>query len=172
MQDILNNVLYWASMQLKGSTPVYTAVPLQPLVESLIAEYEFNLSEKNITFLNSIDNNCELKTDENYLKIILRNLITNAIKFTGENGFIQIDCQIKNKVAHLILRDTGIGIAADKIQKVFELPTPSEGTKQEKGTGLGLGLSLDIAKKLGGDIVVKSQVGKGTKVYVNLPFIV
>lgn len=171
VQDILNNVLYWASTQLKGSTPVYTAVPLQPLVEALIAEYEYNLSEKNITFLNSIDNNCELKTDENYLKIILRNLITNAIKFTGENGFIQIDCQIKDTIAQIMLRDTGIGIAADKLQQVFHYPSPNVGTNKEKGTGLGLGLSLDIAKKLGGDIQVNSQEGKGTQVVVSLPLV-
>ncbi|MBB3842259.1 signal transduction histidine kinase [Runella defluvii] len=169
VQDILNNVLYWASMQLKGSTPVYTAVPLRPLAESLMSEYEHNLNEKNITFLNAIDAQCELKTDENYLKIILRNLLTNAIKFTAENGFIQLDCQIKDKVAQIIVRDTGIGIAPDKLQQVFYYPTPNAGTKKEKGTGLGLGLSLDIAKKLGGDIQLKSQVGKGTQVMVCLP---
>ncbi|MBB3842260.1 signal transduction histidine kinase [Runella defluvii] len=169
VQDILNNVLYWASMQLKGSTPVYTAVPLRPLAESLMSEYEHNFNEKNITFLNAIDAQCELKTDENYLKIILRNLLTNAIKFTAENGFIQLDCQIKDKVAQIIVRDTGIGIAPDKLQQVFYYPTPNAGTKKEKGTGLGLGLSLDIAKKLGGDIQLKSQVGKGTQVTVCLP---
>ncbi len=169
VQDILNNVLYWASIQLKKATPVYTNIPLQPLADALIDEYQYALEEKNITFLNGIDKDCLLKTDEGYLKIVLRNLISNAIKFTPNSGYIQIDCNIKEKVAQIKLRDTGVGIAASKLSSLFQLPMPSVGTNQEKGTGLGLSLSLDIVKKLGGNLDIQSQEGKGTQVEVALP---
>lgn len=171
VQDILNNVLYWASMQLKKATPIYTHIPLQPLADALIDEYEYPLAEKSITFLNGIDKDCTLKTDEGYLKIVLRNLISNAIKFTPNNGYIQIDCNIKEKIVKISLRDTGVGIAKEKLSSLFQLPMPSVGTNQEKGTGLGLSLSLDIVKKLGGSINIQSQEGKGTQVEVELPIL-
>lgn len=171
VQDILNNVLYWASTQLKKTSPVYTNIPLQPLADALIDEYQYALEEKSITFLNTIDKDCFIKTDEGYLKIVLRNLISNAIKFTPNNGYIQIDCKIKEKIGEISLKDTGIGIAAEKIDNLFHLPVPSAGTNQEKGTGLGLGLSLDIMKKLGGSLNIKSQEGKGTQVLVALPLV-
>ena len=168
MYDILNNVLYWASMQLKKITPVNRPTELKYLVSSVAEEYQFDLTDKNITFLNAIDKTIEVKTDENYLKIILRNLISNAIKFTNPNGFIKIDCSIKNSIAEIILKDTGIGVPPEKLKTIFNLPTPSIGTHQEKGTGLGLSLSLDIAKKLNGDIQIKSQEGRGTQVILSL----
>lgn len=171
VQDILNNILYWASMQLKKAEPVYTSVPLQALAEALIDEYQYALEEKNITFLNSIEKECELKTDEHYLKIVLRNLISNAIKFTPNNGYIQISCIMKEGIAEIVLRDTGVGIATQKIDRLFQLPVPSVGTNQEKGTGLGLSLSADIVKKLGGNLNIQSQEGKGTQVVVALPLV-
>jgi len=169
VQDILNNILYWASMQLKKTTPAYTNVPLQALADELIDEYHYALEDKSLTFLNNIDSKVLVKTDEGYLKIVLRNLISNAIKFTPSNGYIQIACQITPQNVEIILKDTGVGIAAQQIESLFQLPVPTVGTKQEKGTGLGLSLSADIVKKLGGTIQLKSQEGKGTQVVVALP---
>lgn len=171
VQDILNNVLYWASMQLKKTSPVKTDVPLQSLAEALIEEYQYALEEKNITFLNSIDKNCLIKTDESYLKIVLRNLISNAIKFTPNEGYIQINCKLSQERAEISLKDTGVGIASEKLNSLFQLPAPTVGTNQEKGTGLGLSLSFDIVKKLGGNLNFKSQEGKGTLVTVALPIL-
>ena len=169
VQDILNNIIHWASMQLKKATPVYANIPLQALADELIDEYYYALEDKSLTFLNNIDSEVRIKTDESYLKIVLRNLISNAIKFTPSNGYIQIACQITPQNVEILLKDTGVGIAAQKIESLFQLPAPTVGTKQEKGTGLGLSLSADIVKKLGGAIQLKSQEGKGTQVVVALP---
>ncbi|GAB3985330.1 hypothetical protein GCM10028807_00340 [Spirosoma daeguense] len=169
VHDILNNVLYWASMQLKGITPIYTSIPLKLLVDSLIEEYRYIIAEKDITFLNAIDKSYTIKTDENYLKIVLRNLISNAIKFTPDKGFIQLDYKIKDNRVNIVLRDTGLGIDSQEIDRLFQFPVSRPGTKKEQGMGLGLGLSLDIVKKLSGDIRIQSQQGKGTHVTVSLP---
>lgn len=169
VQDILNNVLYWASMQLKKTSPVPVSVPLQPLAEELMEEYRHALEEKGITFLNNIENDVDIKTDESYLKIILRNLISNAIKFTEAGGYIQIACRSVPRGLEILLKDTGVGIATDKLDSLFQLPVPSVGTNKEKGTGLGLSLSHDIVQKLGGSLNIQSKQGKGTQVVVALP---
>lgn len=169
VQDILNNVLYWASMQLKKSSPVLVSVPLQPLAEELMEEYRYALDAKGITFLNNIENDVEIKTDESYLKIVLRNLISNAIKFTEVGGYIQITCRSMPGGLEILLKDTGVGIATDKLDSLFQLPVPSVGTNKEKGTGLGLSLSHDIVQKLGGSLNIQSKQGKGTQVVVALP---
>jgi len=169
VQDILNNILYWASMQLKKTTPAYTNVPLQALADELIDEYHYALEDKNITFLNGIDHDIKVKTDEGYLKIVLRNLISNAIKFTESGGYIRISSQSSQEKVEILLKDTGVGIAANKLESIFQLPVPSVGTNQEKGTGLGLNLSLDIVRKLGGSLKIQSKEGKGTQIAVVLP---
>ena len=169
VQDILNNVLYWASMQLKKAAPVPVSVPLQPLAEELMEEYRYALEEKGITFLNNIENDVEIKTDEGYLKIVLRNLISNAIKFTEVGGYIQIACRSVQGGLEILLKDTGVGISTDKLDSLFQLPLPSVGTNKEKGTGLGLSLSHDIVQKLGGSLNIQSKQGKGTQVVVALP---
>ncbi|MBK8723508.1 MAG: ATP-binding protein [Saprospiraceae bacterium] len=96
--------------------------------------------------MNRVDRNFNLQSDEIYLKIILRNIISNAIKFTKENGYILVDSKVENEIVQIIIRDTGIGISSEKINKIFKLFESSTGTKKEKGSGLGLSLSLDIAK--------------------------
>lgn len=169
IQDILNNVLYWASMQLKGITPLFSNLPLKTAINSVMKEYLFELNAKNLTFINRVDRNFNLQSDEIYLKIILRNIISNAIKFTKENGYILVDSKVENEIVQIIIRDTGIGISSEKINKIFKLFESSTGTKKEKGSGLGLSLSLDIAKKLNGNIEVFSKENEGTDVIITIP---
>lgn len=168
VQDILNNVLYWASMQLRGITPINKELPLKALVDSIENEYHIILKEKKITFLNSIDSKLIIKTDENYLKIIIRNLISNAIKFTEQTGFIQIYCKENEDNIVIGLKDTGIGIPDDKLKNIYNYPEPSIGTSHETGNGIGLSLSMEIAKKLNGNLKINSIEQKGTVVQLIL----
>jgi len=168
VQDILNNVLYWASMQLKGITPINRELPLKALVDSIENEYHVILKDKNITFLNSIDSKLIIKTDENCLKIIIRNLISNAIKFTEQTGYIQIYCKENEDNLEIGLKDTGIGIPAEKLKNIYNYPESSLGTRHETGNGIGLSLSMEIAKKLNGILKINSIEQKGTVVQLIL----
>lgn len=169
VQDTLNNVLYWSHMQLKGVNLVFTKVPLNQLVDSILREYRHDLEFKNIKCLNVIDKQFEITTDENCLKVVIRNLINNSIKFTHPQGYIYINCAINKHLVEIEIKDTGIGIPNEKLEKIFQLPQPSLGTNREKGMGIGLSLSLEIVRKLQGDIKVKSEVGKGTSMLLSLP---
>jgi signal transduction histidine kinase len=170
VQGVLNNVLYWSSMQIKGIKPHYTEIFLTLTIDSLLKEFEQVLNEKKLTAVNAIGREITIRSDENYLKIIVRNLLNNAVKFTQEGGFIHIDYQTApNKKGMLIVKDTGVGIATDKIPTLFQYPISTVGTRTETGTGLGLSLCYEMTKQLGGNLQIFSKEGQGTKVMVELP---
>ncbi len=131
---------------------------------------------KMITITNNIKKNTYITTDINMLQTIFRNLITNAIKFTQKKGKIEIYSRmISDKQNHFYIettvKDTGIGIAKDKQNKLFSIADESsaKGTEGELGTGLGLILCKEFVEKHGGKIWVESEVGKGSKFIFTLP---
>lgn len=112
-----------------------------------------------------------IHSDEGKISQILRNLVSNALKFT-ERGSVYVTASLTDDDYVLFsVRDTGIGIAADDIEKIFEDFSQIESSLQNKsrGTGLGLPLSRKLARLLGGDLWVESQVGKGSTFYVKVP---
>ncbi len=169
VQGVLNNVLYWSSMQVKGIKPHYAEVHLKMTIDLLLKEFEHQLEEKQLTALNAVEVGAKIWTDETYLKIILRNIISNAIKFTNSQGFIRIDYKVDNNKVILTIKDTGIGIAADKLANLFQYPVSTLGTQLEIGTGLGLSLCYEMVKQLKGHLSVRSQEGQGTNVVIELP---
>ncbi|MFY8160609.1 MAG: sensor histidine kinase, partial [Candidatus Kapaibacteriota bacterium] len=107
-------------------------------------------------------------TDSNLTQTVIRNILTNAIKFTPQNGKITIDYEIdENKqTTILLIKDNGVGIPQDKLTSIFELKKDKTtwGTNNEKGTGLGLTLCKDFMLLNKGNIEIESQEGEGTKV--------
>jgi PAS domain S-box-containing protein len=111
------------------------------------------------------------RADKSKLQQILLNLLSNAIKFTPEGGAVSIRCLRRGDEVHAIVRDTGAGIPADKLQVIFE-PFVQVGrtlTSDHEGTGLGLAISRDLARAMGGDITVVSTVGEGSTFTLALP---
>jgi signal transduction histidine kinase len=102
---------------------------------------------------------------------ILRNLISNAIKFTNENGIIQIFTVNNQNSITITVSDNGVGISNENIAKLWDISklTTTQGTKNESGTGLGLILCKDFIEKHGGNISVESKVGKGSNFMVSFP---
>ena len=109
--------------------------------------------------------------DENHLKVILRNLVSNAIKFTNIKGTITLTTTIENNELIVGVEDSGKGMTAEEINKLFYLNThfSNWGTSGEKGTGIGLILCKELVELNGGTIKVKSAVGKGSTFCFNLP---
>jgi len=131
--------------------------------------YRIQLGEKNISLQNQINERVIVYFDKNQLQLILRNLISNAIKFTYEGGKIILSVSAAEKVGYIRInvQDTGLGMSKEAIQKVF---SPFEhyttfGTKNEKGTGLGLLLCKEYIEGAGGKIGIESEINNGTKVF-------
>lgn len=126
---------------------------------------------KNIQFSCIVDIDLKVKADVNMLKTILRNLISNAIKFTSQNGKVTIDAKKDNDSAIITITDTGVGIDKDMIIKIWGTNSnyTTRGTDGERGSGLGLPLCKMLIEKQSGRIWVKSQVGKGSQFIFTLP---
>jgi signal transduction histidine kinase len=105
------------------------------------------------------------------LNTILRNIISNSIKFTPENGTITIIVHSSENSDEIIVSDTGTGMSQETIDKLFKIDSnyTTEGTSGEKGTGLGLILCKEFVDKHNGKLWVESEVGKGTSIHISLP---
>ena len=112
-----------------------------------------------------------VRADPEKLRQILVNLLSNAVKFTEAGGRIDIGATAGERSATLFVRDTGIGIAADKTDAIFEpfVQVRAELTRTAEGTGLGLAISRDLARAMGGDLTVESELGAGSEFFLTLP---
>jgi signal transduction histidine kinase/ligand-binding sensor domain-containing protein len=132
-----------------------------------------NIAEgKNIVLsLAQNKTNIEGKIDDDKVNKIMYNVLSNAIKFTPENGTVKVDVQYQNNNAEITIIDSGIGIAADKISSVFDryYQTSYSTKKKQEGTGIGLALVKELVELLKGSISIKSEEGKGTKVQILMP---
>jgi len=118
-----------------------------------------------------VPNSIELYVDENMLNTVLRNLISNAVKFTRPGGNISISASIADTVCIIQVKDNGIGIPEQNIDKLFRIDKSvvTPGTQNEKGSGLGLLLCKEFVEKMGGTITVYSKQGFGTTFTLKFP---
>ncbi|MEA3505814.1 MAG: ATP-binding protein, partial [Bacteroidota bacterium] len=125
--------------------------------------------------LETVSENNMIFADKNMIATVFRNLISNAIKFTSKNGTIIIASkkQTDSNFLEISVTDTGVGIPQDKIDDLFRIDknTSTQGTENEKGTGLGLILCKEFVKKNSGKIWVESEVDIGSKFIFTLPVI-
>lgn len=170
VQLILNNLFNWAELQIRNSPPTLKHVSVDLVLDKVLQQFDDSIKDKEIKILNSLRGDM-VWADENYLQIILRNVISNAMKFTSQKGEIKIETENHKSHTHIIVYDTGVGIAPLQLEKVFNYPTSSVGTKNEKGTGLGLTLCKELMEKQGGTVSISSQLGLGTVVSLRFPFV-
>ena len=169
--NLLEQILLWAksqSGQLKIETQKFSFIEItNELVKSIISQ----ANEKRIQIKVLETDILEINADLNMYKAIMRNLISNAIKFTNQNGQINIYAEKNHTNIIITVSDNGIGIAKDKISKLWEFNEnySTVGTNNEKGTGLGLTLCKELIKKHDGQIWVESEVGKGSDFKFTLP---
>ncbi len=169
---LMDNVLLWASNQLKGVKVTFSKVNLKELVDEHYKIFKTIADTKSISLINSVDQ-FEVQSDKQILSLILRNLIANAIKFSFEKGRIEISSQKDESTFVIRIKDNGKGMPQDVVQSLFHgnSTISTEGTNLEKGTGLGLALCYDYLKHLNGEISVQSEQNKGTTFTVRVPFI-
>ena len=126
---------------------------------------------KNIELKRFIPDDLVIVADRNMIKTVLRNLISNAIKFTPKNGKVGVNALTNDKYIEIAVSDNGIGMTKEIISKLFRIDSNhlTRGTENEKGTGLGLFLCKEFVEKHGGKIWVESEPGKGSIFKLFLP---
>jgi two-component system, sensor histidine kinase and response regulator len=167
---LLENVLGWSAIQSGSLKPKPRSIEITALVDEIFPLYEHMARAKQITLIKDVSYH-EVTTDQNMLSAVLRNLISNAIKFTPLGGKVSINGRMAEDFFEISVSDTGIGLAESEVANLFSLD-PSRirtGTSGEQGTGLGLALCRDFMEALGGNIQVKSMVGEGTSFTISLP---
>ena len=170
--DFLENLLEWSRSQMGKLEFRPTELDLFKAVEKNIQLLSATATGKSIKINHSIERNTFIFADADMLNTILRNLISNALKFTEEGGQIAVNVdKHNNDFIRISVKDTGIGMLIKDKEKIFKIDTKysTPGTKNEKGTGLGLILCKELTSKHKGDIWLESEVGKGTTVYFTIP---
>jgi len=168
---LMENLLEWSRIQ-SGSLPYEpTKINLLTLINNTGTLYEQNIKNKVINF--KVDVNLEVTAfaDKKMTETILRNLISNAIKFTPQNGSVLVYSEGDQNYSTIKVQDTGIGMEQTTLDKLFRIDVShsTRGTEDELGTGLGLILCKELAEKQGGKIWVESKIDKGSTFYFTLP---
>lgn len=169
--NLLENLLWWARSQ-NGTLAIFPEnIELTPLISGLYYLNKGSFSLKNIKFSNSVEKECLVHADMNMLKTVLRNLISNAIKFTPEGGTVSISATEEGEYVRIRVSDTGVGISDDNLSKLFDekQQMSSLGTNNEAGSGLGLILCKNFVQSNNGKIRVESTLGKGSTFTVEIP---
>lgn len=168
--ELLENLLNWAKSQqniLEYNPDIFN---LKETFESIINFSQEIAYSKNIIIERKIQENLYVLADENMLKTILRNLISNAIKFTQNNGKIIIEAKDDGDMILASVKDNGVGISDENLMKIFDQNTfiTTYGTNHEKGSGLGLKLCKEFIAKNNGKIWVNSSEGEGTNFFFTI----
>lgn len=168
---LLENLLAWSRLQ-QGMLEYHpTNFPLSESVEDNIYLFQPGAEQKQITLRNGVQKNITVYADGNMIDTALRNLISNALKFTHAGDTIEVAATQTDDFVEVTVSDTGVGINQEDIPKLFQTDTQytNLGTAGEKGTGLGLSLCKDLVERNGGTIWVESEIGTGTTFKFTLP---
>jgi two-component system sensor histidine kinase/response regulator len=169
IQLTLNNLLKWASIQIKNAEPVFSLVHTSVLLDSVLKQLESQISAKSLKVLRLYTQDYQVKTDEHYLQIAVSNLLSNAIKYTPIGGAIKVNIYKSSNDVCISIRDSGEGIPNENLDKIFNYSISKIGTAGERGTGLGLSLTKEVVKKISGRITVESRIGVGSEFTIFLP---
>ena len=168
--QMLSNLLIWTSNQMGGVSVKLEDLRLAETLNPIVTIQSAIAGEKGISLKNTLALNARIIADANMLHLVIRNLINNAIKFTRPGGEITITSELRSDRWHILVTDTGVGIADDRKATIFSIKSQSTyGTRSEKGTGLGLLLCKEFTELQHGEIGFESSEGTGTTFYISMP---
>jgi signal transduction histidine kinase len=166
--EFIDNTLHWTKSNFENIQVQKEKVLLENILRNIFELYEHIYKNKSINIFTEIEP-YPLETDNEILTILLRNIISNAIKFTYAQGVIKIEGKRNLNSFCISIEDSGVGMTKESIDKIFQNNyTSTRGTKAEKGLGIGLKLCRQLISKVNGNLEIESTPGKGTK--VNLIF--
>ncbi|MDE6808395.1 MAG: HAMP domain-containing histidine kinase, partial [Prevotella sp.] len=168
--DLLDNLLKWTKNQTGRLNVVLQDLNLNDIIPGVVEIFEMIAFTKNIK-LKYEDTNSPLivRADSDMLKTVVRNFLSNAIKFSPKDSIIEILMSQDSDFAKISIRDHGVGIAPDRLDSIFHKGETTYGTGGEEGSGLGLQLCADFSRKLGGDVMVESVLGEGSTFSMLIP---
>lgn len=171
VQVTLDNLLHWANTQMKGIKTTSKKISIFSLAQESQKFLQGFAQNKDIKVINNISKEDEVYADPNQIKLVFRNLINNALKFTASGGKIEIKNSLVGNFQKIEVWDNGIGISPELLENLFQknIKVSQRGTGGEKGIGLGLLLCQEFIELNAGQIWVESKVGQGSKFCFTLP---
>lgn len=168
--DMFSNLLHWSKSQMEGSRVNLIEVNLLAMLSDTLEMEKMHALKKNISLDYNIPPQLIVIADVDMLQLVVRNLISNAVKFTPKGGNINIDAQLILGECRVTVRDNGNGISLDKQERIFSIKSdPEYGTDNERGVGLGLVLCKEYIERQGGRIGFESNLGLGSSFFVFIP---
>ncbi len=170
---LLENLLHWSRLQQGLITFKPETIRLRPVVNESMAMSLETAKSKGIELVYGIPDGMQVFADANMLQTVIRNLVSNAVKFTGKGGIITVWAKrAGDNSVEISVRDSGIGMCREIIDNLFrfDLKTSRKGTEGEPSTGIGLLLCREFVEKLGGRIWVESEEGRGSAFYFTIPY--
>ncbi len=168
--DFLDTLLFWINSQLENFNSSGKSFLIYDVIQSEVRDQTEQALLKNITMVCGSNYELRALADPNSIRIVIRNLITNAIKFSGEGDVIEVSVIEQDENVMVSVTDTGVGMSAARVNKLFKSQVDSKsGTLNESGTGMGLLLCKDLIENCNGRIWVTSEEGVGTKFFFVIP---
>ena len=168
--DLMENLLQWAKSQMKGESLSPQLIDMNKLIHDVQQIVRLQAENKQVYLKTKAEKPVYIYADKEMIEVVLRNLISNAIKFTPKEGEVVIDVKEEDELIEVLVRDTGTGMSEEAKNKLFgDEHFTTKGTSNESGTGLGLMICKEFLKKNGGDIHVESELGKGSTFAFTLP---
>jgi two-component system sensor histidine kinase/response regulator len=168
--ELVSNLLFWASSQLDGMVTRPMLLPVQPMVQDILALYSYPACLKNVWLNEEQEPSLYAFADKDMVQVILRNLISNAIKFCRLGDSVTVISRRVDRAVEICVADTGIGLKEESLDKIRRKESfTNYGTAKEKGTGLGILLCHEFAEANGGRFWIESEWGKGCRCYFSLP---
>lgn len=169
MLEFLDTTLLWTKSNFDNISVCVDAVDVKKIINSIFSIYGDSFRFKNLAVTYTEQPDMKLLSDPAILTIVIRNLISNAIKFTPEGGSITITSQRQGEACIISVSDTGIGMTSGVLLEILsDNYTSRKGTQQEKGLGIGLKICRELLKKINGRLEIKSTPGQGTVMNVLL----
>jgi signal transduction histidine kinase len=168
---LLDNLLNWTRLQTGRLKVDATTIPVYGVVNGMLEYFGAQSREKNVRIVNEVEPALSLYCDEDMFRTILRNILSNALKFTPERGRITVSGKNEKGITTVCIEDTGVGISGNNLKRLlrFDENFSTPGTANEKGSGLGFSLIKEFAEMNGGSFAVSSEEGKGTEVCISFP---
>jgi two-component system, sensor histidine kinase and response regulator len=168
--ELVSNLLFWAGSQLEGMVTRPMLLPVRPMVQDILELYSYQACQKNVWLNEELEPSLHAFADRDMVQVILRNLISNAIKFCRLGDSVTVISRRVDQTVEICVADTGIGLKAEALDKIRRKESfTSYGTAKEKGTGLGILLCHEFAEANGGRFWLESEWGKGCHCYFSLP---
>lgn len=172
INNLLENLLQWSRIQQGNLLFNPERININDAIKRELDVLDQQIKDKDINLFNKVPVKLEIEADLRMLSTVIRNLVSNAIKFTPRGGDVYIKADTKSKESvSIIIEDNGIGMSSELLQNLFSLKieTGRNGTEGEPSTGLGLLICNDFVKRHSGDIQIVSEIKKGSRITVTLP---